>query len=140
VELDDSIRPQNVTIYRGGTPRGGRWLGRNPRRRRSCCLGRQEACPIGWAYLTQEEAQQTYNNNNNQALYSQVSWDKLEMKPHKQKNRYKIKTKKKEKTKGNKKSNQKKRKGNKTLSQKSKKRWEKNLTKGNKKKEPSSGT
>jgi hypothetical protein len=29
--LDDSIRLQNVIIYRGGTPRGGRWLGRNPR-------------------------------------------------------------------------------------------------------------
>jgi hypothetical protein len=24
VELDDSIRPQKVTIYREGTPRGGR--------------------------------------------------------------------------------------------------------------------
>jgi hypothetical protein len=33
VELDDSIMPQKVTIYRGGTTRGGQWLGRNPRRR-----------------------------------------------------------------------------------------------------------
>jgi hypothetical protein len=33
VELDDSIRPQKVTIYRGGTPRGGRRLESNPRRR-----------------------------------------------------------------------------------------------------------
>jgi hypothetical protein len=26
-----------------------------------------------------------YNNNNNQAFYSQASWDRVEMKPHKQK-------------------------------------------------------
>jgi hypothetical protein len=63
VELDDSIRPQKVTIYRGGTPRGGRRLGRNPRCRRPCCLGRQEAWPRGWAYLTQEEAQRTIEPN-----------------------------------------------------------------------------
>jgi hypothetical protein len=40
-------------------------------------------------------------NNNNQAFYSQVSWYRLEMKPHK--NRYKIRAKKKGKTKGDKK-------------------------------------
>jgi hypothetical protein len=34
-------------------------------------------------------------NNNNQALYSQASWGKPEMKPHEQKNRYKTKAKKK---------------------------------------------
>jgi hypothetical protein len=28
-----------------------------------------------------------YNNNNNQAFYSQASWGKLEMKPHEQKKR-----------------------------------------------------
>jgi hypothetical protein len=45
------------------------------------------------------------NNNNNQAFYSQASWGRLEMKPHKQKkkNRYKTKAKKKEKKKGDKK-------------------------------------
>jgi hypothetical protein len=63
VELDDSIRPQKVTIYRGGTPRGGRRLGRNPRHRCPCCLGRQEAWPMGWAYLTQEEDQRTIEPN-----------------------------------------------------------------------------
>jgi hypothetical protein len=42
-----------------------------------------------------------YNNNNNQAFYSQASWGRLEMKPHEQKkNRYKIRAKKKGKTKG----------------------------------------
>jgi hypothetical protein len=67
-----------------------------------------------------------YNNNNNQAFYSQASWGRLEMKPHKQKkNRYKTKAKKKEKTKSDKKSNQKRRKCNKTLSQKSEKGVEK---------------
>jgi hypothetical protein len=54
VELNDSIRPPNVTIYRGGTPKGGRRLGRNPRRWRSCCIGQQEGWPMGWAYLTQD--------------------------------------------------------------------------------------
>jgi hypothetical protein len=63
MELDDSIRPQKVTIYRGGTPRGGWRLGRNPRCWRPCCLGRQEAWPMGWAYLTQEEAQRTIEPN-----------------------------------------------------------------------------
>jgi hypothetical protein len=63
VELNDSIRPQKVTIYRGGTPMGGRRLGRNPRRWRPCCLGRQEAWPMGWTYLTQEEAQRTIEPN-----------------------------------------------------------------------------
>jgi hypothetical protein len=44
------------------------------------------------------------NNNNNQAFYSQASWDRLEMKPHKQKkNRYKTKAKNNEKAKGDKK-------------------------------------
>jgi hypothetical protein len=43
------------------------------------------------------------NNNNNQVFYSQASWGRLEMKPHKQKkNRYKTKAKK-EKKKGDKK-------------------------------------
>jgi hypothetical protein len=37
-----------------------------------------------------------HGNNNNQAFYSQASWDKLEMKPHK--NRYKTRAKKKGKT------------------------------------------
>jgi hypothetical protein len=27
-----------------------------------------------------------YNNNNNQAFYSQASWGRLEIKPHEQKN------------------------------------------------------
>jgi hypothetical protein len=39
------------------------------------------------------------NNNNNQVFYSQTSWGRLEMKPHK-KNRYKTRVKKKGKTKG----------------------------------------
>jgi hypothetical protein len=39
------------------------------------------------------------NNNNNQAFYSQASWGRLEMKPYEQKNRYKIRAKKKGKTK-----------------------------------------
>jgi hypothetical protein len=42
-------------------------------------------------------------NNNNQVFYSQANWGMLEMKPHKQKNRYKTRAKKKEKTKGDKK-------------------------------------
>jgi hypothetical protein len=63
VELDYSIRPQKVIIYRGGTPRGGQRLGRNPRRRRPYCLGRQEALPMGWAYLTQEVVQRTIEPN-----------------------------------------------------------------------------
>jgi hypothetical protein len=42
---------------------GGRRLGRNPRRRRPYCLGRQEAWPMGWANLIQEEAQQTIEAN-----------------------------------------------------------------------------
>jgi hypothetical protein len=46
------------------------------------------------------------NNNNNQAFYSQVSWDRLDMKAHK--NRYKIRAKKKGKTKGDKKTKSKK--------------------------------
>jgi hypothetical protein len=49
----------------------------------------------------------TFNNNNNPAFYSQASWGRLEMKPHRQKNMYKTKAKKKEKTKGDKKSNKK---------------------------------
>jgi hypothetical protein len=41
------------------------------------------------------------NNNNNQVFYSQASWGRLEMKPHEpKKRRYKIRVKKKEKTKG----------------------------------------
>jgi hypothetical protein len=63
VKLNDSISPQNVTIYRGGTPTGGRRLGRNPRHRRPCCLGWQDVWPMGWAYLTQEEAQRTIEPN-----------------------------------------------------------------------------
>jgi hypothetical protein len=46
-----------------------------------------------------------YNNNNNQAFYSQASWGRLEMKPHEQK---KTRTKKKEKIKGDKKTKSKK--------------------------------
>jgi hypothetical protein len=53
-----------------------------------------------------------------------------------QKNRCKTRAKKKGKTKGDKKPNKKRRKYNKTLSQKSEKGQEKNLTKGNKRKEP----
>jgi hypothetical protein len=41
------------------------------------------------------------NNNNNQVFYSQASWGRLEMESHK--NRYKIRAKKKGKTKGDKK-------------------------------------
>jgi hypothetical protein len=59
-------------------------------------------------------------SNNNQAFYSQVSWGRLEMKPHSQKTVTKQKRKRMRKTKGDKKSNQKRRKDNKTLSQKSK--------------------
>jgi hypothetical protein len=47
-----------------------------------------------------------YNNNNNQAFYSQASWGRLEMKPHK--NRYKTRVKKKGKIKGDKKTKSKK--------------------------------
>jgi hypothetical protein len=74
--------------------------------------------------------------NNNQAFYSQGSWGRLEMKPHERK-KYKTRAKKKGKTKGDKKPNQKRKKDNKTLSQKSEKgQGNKNLTKGNKRKEP----
>jgi hypothetical protein len=45
-------------------------------------------------------------------FYSQVSWGRLEMKPHELKNRYKIRVKKKEKIKGDKKLNKK---GEKTI-------------------------
>jgi hypothetical protein len=48
-----------------------------------------------------------YPTTNNQAFYSQASWGRLEMKPHRQKKGYKIKAKKKEKIKGDKKSNKK---------------------------------
>jgi hypothetical protein len=41
------------------------------------------------------------NNNNNQTFYSQASWGRLQMKPHK--NRYKTRAKKKGKTNGDKK-------------------------------------
>jgi hypothetical protein len=37
------------------------------------------------------------------SFYSQVSWGRLEMKPHKQKKKYKTRAKKKDKTKGDKK-------------------------------------
>jgi hypothetical protein len=50
-----------------------------------------------------------YNNNNNQAFYSQASWGRLEMKPHEPKNRYKTRVKNKGKTKGDKKPNKKRR-------------------------------
>jgi hypothetical protein len=53
-----------------------------------------------------------YNNNINQAFYSQASWDRLEMKPHEPKKRYKIRAKKNVKTKGDKKPNKK---GEKTI-------------------------
>jgi hypothetical protein len=48
-----------------------------------------------------EQRNKLYNNNN-QAFYSQPSWGRLEMKPRRKKNRYKTKTKKKEKIKGDK--------------------------------------
>jgi hypothetical protein len=55
-----------------------------------------------------------YNNNNNQAFYSQASWGRLEMKPHEQKkSRYKTRVKKKGKIKGDKKTKSKK--GEKTI-------------------------
>jgi hypothetical protein len=44
-------------------------------------------------------AQIYQNNNNNQAFYSQVIWGRLEMKYMSKKNRYKIRAKKKGKTK-----------------------------------------
>jgi hypothetical protein len=46
-------------------------------------------------------------NNNNQAFYSQAIWGRLKIKPHEQKNRYKIRAKKKGKTKCDKKPNKK---------------------------------
>jgi hypothetical protein len=48
-----------------------------------------------------------YNNNNNQAFYSQASWDRLEMKPHEpnKKKQYKTRAKNKGKTKDDKKTN-----------------------------------
>jgi hypothetical protein len=49
-----------------------------------------------------------YNNNHNQAFYSQASWGRLEMKPHEPKKRYKTRAKKKGKTKGDKKTKSKK--------------------------------
>jgi hypothetical protein len=62
------------------------------------------------------------NNNNNQAFYSQASWGRLKMKPHKPK---KIGTKQERKRRGKqraiKKLNKKRRKDNKMLSQKSEK-------------------
>jgi hypothetical protein len=77
-------------------------------------------------------------NNNNQAFYSQSSWGRLEMKPREQKKTgTKQERKRREKQKVIKKSNKKMRKDNKTLSQKKTKRGQgKNLTKGNKRKEP----
>jgi hypothetical protein len=49
-----------------------------------------------------------YNNNNNQAFYSQASWGKLEMKPHEKKTGTKQERKRREKIKGDKKPNKKK--------------------------------
>jgi hypothetical protein len=42
------------------------------------------------------------NNNNNQAFYFQVSWGRLERKPHEKKNRNKTRAKKEGETKGDK--------------------------------------
>jgi hypothetical protein len=60
-------------------------------------------------------------NNSNQVFYSQASWGRLEMKPHKQKKDTKQKRKRRKKQRAIKKSNQKRRKDNKMLSQKSEK-------------------
>jgi hypothetical protein len=49
----------------------------------------------------------SYNNNNNQAFYSQASWGRLEMKPHESKKQVQNKSKKEGKTKCDKKPNQK---------------------------------
>jgi hypothetical protein len=68
-------------------------------------------------------------NNSNQVFYSQASWGRLEMKPHKQKKDTKQKRKRRRKQRAIKKSNQKRRKGNKTLSQKSEKGAGKKLVK-----------
>jgi hypothetical protein len=54
-----------------------------------------------------------YNNNNNQAFYSQARWGRLEMKPHEKKNWYKTRAKKKGKTNSDKKTKSKK--GEKTI-------------------------
>jgi hypothetical protein len=51
-----------------------------------------------------------------QVLYSQASWSRLEMKPHEGKKQGQNKSEKRGKTIGDKKSNRKRRKGNKTLS------------------------
>jgi hypothetical protein len=56
-ELDDSIRPQKITIYKGGTPRGDRRLERNPRLRRPCCLGGKK--PGLWAGPTSRRRRPT---------------------------------------------------------------------------------
>jgi hypothetical protein len=53
-----------------------------------------------------------YNNNNNQAFYSQASWGRLEMKPHEKKTGTKQERKRRE-TKGDKKTKSKK--GEKTI-------------------------
>jgi hypothetical protein len=63
-----------------------------------------------------------FNNNNNQAFYSQASWGRIEMKPHEpKKTGTEQEHKRRGETMGNKKSNRKRRKDNKTLSQKSEK-------------------
>jgi hypothetical protein len=62
-----------------------------------------------------------YNNNHNQAFYSQASWGRLEMKPHEPKKGTKQERKRRGKQRVIKKPNQKRRKYNKILSQKSKK-------------------
>jgi hypothetical protein len=62
-----------------------------------------------------------YNNNHNQAFYSQASWGRLEMKPHEPKKGTKQERKRRGKQRVIKKPNKKRRKYNKTLSQKSKK-------------------
>jgi hypothetical protein len=49
-------------------------------------------------------------NNNNQAFYSQVSWGRLEMKPHEQKKQVQNKSKKEGETNGDKKIKSKKKK------------------------------
>jgi hypothetical protein len=42
-------------------------------------------CWITTVFRSSSILENSYNNNNNQAFYSQASWGRLEMKPHEQK-------------------------------------------------------
>jgi hypothetical protein len=66
--------------------------------------------------------------NNNQAFYSQVSWDRLEIKSYRQKKGIKQERKRRGKIKGDKKLNKKEKRQQNAKLKKAKKWWGKNLT------------